>query len=308
MDSYVSIASKVLTEMRQPMSARQILQIAYQLQIVPDDLYGKTQHKTLQARIAEDILHGKAKSRFVRTGPGRFFLRSFLADKTTPERHRKEYFAPVRAEQLKRFDVLCVKRDALGPTVSAGAQQTTISSIPWWKTQYRRFSEIHDDLDLLHLRVMIVLRHGRELLVFKGAALARDALGTVASLGVSGVVKREDKSLFAGDRFGLEEAAYRILIERLRLPHDIVESLEPLFVTENIQCVWNIGEDLTDNIVAAILVYNCFSRDDVSRSIEDWLDISWDPLPLRVNDLDRFDLWSQYLLKTGLLSETYESP
>jgi hypothetical protein len=54
MNSYLTIASKVLSEARQPLSAVQILRAAYDLQIVPRDLYGKTQHKTLQARIAED--------------------------------------------------------------------------------------------------------------------------------------------------------------------------------------------------------------------------------------------------------------
>jgi hypothetical protein len=39
MDSYLEIARKVLREARQPLSARQILKAAYQLQIVPRDLY-----------------------------------------------------------------------------------------------------------------------------------------------------------------------------------------------------------------------------------------------------------------------------
>ena len=50
------IARRVLQEARQPLSAKEILQVAYQMQIVPPDLFGRTQHKTLQARLFTDIL------------------------------------------------------------------------------------------------------------------------------------------------------------------------------------------------------------------------------------------------------------
>src|SRR5262245_60488185 len=103
MNSYLTIAAKVLREARQPLSASQILKAAYQLQIVPATLYGKTQHKTLHARLAEDILRHRNKSIFIRTEPGRFFLRSLLHDRTISPRHKKEYIAPLRADQLENF-------------------------------------------------------------------------------------------------------------------------------------------------------------------------------------------------------------
>src|SRR6266576_3935001 len=110
MDSYLEIAKKVLLEARQPLSARQILKTAYQLQLVAPDLYGRTQHKTLQARLATDILHRRSRSEFYRTGPGRFFLRAMQTDRTIPVRYRREYTAPLRAAQLGRFDVLTISR------------------------------------------------------------------------------------------------------------------------------------------------------------------------------------------------------
>src|SRR6266478_2341983 len=113
MSSYLVIASKVLSEARQPLSATQILRAAYDLQIVPRDLYGKTQHKTLQARIAEDILHNRGQSEFVRTERGRFFLRSLLAEPSVSRRFKGEYLAPNRSDQLKRFYVACIRRSTL---------------------------------------------------------------------------------------------------------------------------------------------------------------------------------------------------
>ena len=125
MSSYLTIASKVLREARQPLSATQILRAAYDLQIVPRDLYGKTQHKTLQARIAEDILRNRGQSEFVRTERGRFFLRSLFGDPTVSRRFKGEYLAPNRSDQLKRFHVACIRRDAL-----RGAQNSQGSFVP----------------------------------------------------------------------------------------------------------------------------------------------------------------------------------
>ena len=70
MDSYLDLAANVLRELRRPLDARQMLKTAYQLSIVPRNLYGKTQHKTLHARLAEDIRKQPTRSAFVRTGPG----------------------------------------------------------------------------------------------------------------------------------------------------------------------------------------------------------------------------------------------
>src|SRR5437763_111510 len=84
LETYLEIAEAVLRAARRPLTARAILDAAYRGGIVPTHLYGKTQHKTLQARLSEDILLRKLESRFFRTDPGYFFLSELRSDPKIP--------------------------------------------------------------------------------------------------------------------------------------------------------------------------------------------------------------------------------
>ena len=75
------------------MTAKAILNAAYRTGIVPDHLHGKTQHKTLQARLSEEILHFKRDGRFFRTEPGFFFLTEFESDPLIPDKYKDHFSA-----------------------------------------------------------------------------------------------------------------------------------------------------------------------------------------------------------------------
>jgi hypothetical protein len=100
MDAYLAIAEKILLQTRRPLGAREILRIAYPSGKVPRHLYGKTQHKTLGARLAEDILERGDRSLFYRNEPGRYFLTQFLDDETIPSQYRQRFVARRRRRQL----------------------------------------------------------------------------------------------------------------------------------------------------------------------------------------------------------------
>ncbi len=59
-----------------PMKPREILQLAYVHGLVPRHLHGKTQHKTLTARLSTDILRYKERSKFFDHGQADFSLRN----------------------------------------------------------------------------------------------------------------------------------------------------------------------------------------------------------------------------------------
>src|SRR5258707_9859207 len=65
-DAYLIIAEAVLRAARRPLSPRSIMNAAFKAGIVPEHLFGKAQHKTLHARLSEDILDNKLESRFFR--------------------------------------------------------------------------------------------------------------------------------------------------------------------------------------------------------------------------------------------------
>ena len=211
MNSYLTIAAKVLREARQPLSAPEIFEAAYRRQIVPNNLYGKTQYKTLHARLAEDILKHRNKSIFIRTEPGRFFLRSLLQDRTISSRYKKEYIAPLRADQLQHFDVLCVDRSTLELAQRKHGSVFSLELIQPLPARYEILSKVHKGRDLCFIRLFVIVHTKNNFLLRRGWSSNDDNISGEASVGLLGYVKRDDKTLFSQDRYGIQEFASRTL-------------------------------------------------------------------------------------------------
>lgn len=71
---YLNLAEKIISARGIPLTGSQIIDFAEEYDALPFESY-QTIVKTLQARISEDIAGQRNKSRFVRTGIGRYFLR-----------------------------------------------------------------------------------------------------------------------------------------------------------------------------------------------------------------------------------------
>lgn len=107
------------------MGAKAILDVAYQAGVVPKHIYGKTQQKTLQARLSEDILHHRETSPFYRTEPGQFFLTEFLDADDIPAEWKVPFPARGRTRDLTRNNTLALKRSFLGNSRSTRADAPT---------------------------------------------------------------------------------------------------------------------------------------------------------------------------------------
>lgn len=101
-DAYLELAYTVLEQARAPLSPKEIIKRAYLQHLIPPHLHGKTQHKTLTARLSVDILNLRERSEFFRPWPGRFFLSKFMDDESLPKDYRTPVIARRRARQLKR--------------------------------------------------------------------------------------------------------------------------------------------------------------------------------------------------------------
>ena len=89
-DSYLEAAQAVLRARGKPLSAREILYDAKKYGFLAPHLHGATMHKTLHARLSEDILKPRFRSIFYRTSPGVFFLRELSNDPNVSSRIRNE--------------------------------------------------------------------------------------------------------------------------------------------------------------------------------------------------------------------------
>ena len=181
MSTYLEIAEAVLSKSKLPLSARQILEAAYRLQLVPVHLFGKTQYKTLHARLSEDLTRNRRNTIFVRTAPGRFFLRAKVESRAGQP---GEYIAPLRAYQLKQFDVVCASRDELNQLWSPATHSMNFREITSSLLRQVPFQQAERENDLLHVRILVILQSLDKVLTL--TALAGANLGRGRSVGFLG--------------------------------------------------------------------------------------------------------------------------
>jgi hypothetical protein len=298
MDSYLTIAAKVLREARQPLSARQILRAAYRLQIVPANLHGKTQHKTLHARIAEDILHHRSKSQFVRTQPGRFFLRTLMAERATPSQFKREYIAPLRANQLRSFYVLCTDRTTLEAAQHQHGHFIRMDCLDARRFGHKSLATLHADKTTFHVKIVVMIWRDRHFLLKRTHSPFGDPISGYSSAGLIDFVKREDRTLFSNDPYGLREAATRTLVEQLYLSHQELEALASPGVLQPLFFIVDVNNQKLRNAVAAVVICRCPEQFITARRFDRADGFQWHAIAARMNNLDHLDPWSQYLLQS----------
>ena len=296
MDRYLEIAREVLRSSRQPLSARQILRTAHQLQLMPRELYGRTPQKTMQARLASDILRNRSKSEFYRTGPGRFFLRALQSHRSAAIRYR-EYQAPLRAAQLGRFDVVAFPRGALSELalrMGSSFPVADLVALPW---RMMRLYSLGGDPDHIPFRFHLVL-FAEEGLLFEDQRPAEDGeMPRRTVVGLPGVVKRSDRSLFSTDEFGLVEAASRTLLERFELSSQVLPGLGNPTRWGEARALVEGGADSAGSVEMMVFIgFQCAGLPEIADAVGARSASGWLPYGSRPNDLDHFDRWSSRLL------------
>jgi hypothetical protein len=255
MDNYLNLANRVLRNVRQPLSAREILKVAYESQIVPPDLYGRTQHKTLQARLSTDILKRRLRSEFYRTGPGRFFLRALQNDRSTPEQYKREYVAPIRASQLGKFEVLTAERDEIEDLAAQTSLPFVLSHLGRVQWHYALLEKVRRDPASLPFELAVQP-------IFNGLRLCRKESSSPtdkfrAAPAVSDFIRLSDWSLFSEDEIGLFDAAYRAVAQNLGISVTDLRRAEPVKSYENTTVLYQRDADEAKERLAIVVELDC---------------------------------------------------
>src|SRR5262249_28971347 len=135
-------------------------------------------------------------------------------DPSIPHRYKREYPAPPRADQLKKFAVACFRRSETSPITCGLLDNDAFASVPILTKQ---LSEIHPGTAYIFLRTFVITARPRHIVVRRSSRGVRDLLGSKASLGSLGFVKWGDRTMFAEDSLGLVEASLRTISEQLDL-------------------------------------------------------------------------------------------
>ena len=292
MDSYLEIAQRVLRASRRPMTAAGILDAAYGAAIVPKHLFGKTQVKTLQARLSEDVLRSRS-SAFFRTEPGFFFLNEMVSDPTIPKRYKEKFESRRRTRDLHVAPFLAVDESYV-----ATCGKNLMSD---WTT-FVRTAECCDAIQYLQSEregdntlvvwTFSVVRRGTEVLSYRTGRYRSDAdaFANKRTIGFPGVVSFFDCTLFSEGDYGARENAMSAIVSDLDISAVAIHG-EKLPDPEP-RLTIRVSRDDQKDVLLVVMEWPCpswFEPTTRRLSLNDpcWIDMR------TYNHLDDFEPWTK---------------
>lgn len=294
MNTYLNLAEQVLGAIRTPMTAREILDRAYAAGMVPPELFGKTQHKTLGARLSEDILLRRDRSDFYRTAPGRYFLRRFLSDESVPEKYRIPFSARRRQRELNRgLRTLAFDRSALARANTDGEHWIRLLREHCFH-YVERLSE-RGPRDLVLWSFVLVMRDNHVLTYRHGRYKEdRDAFLLKRSVGFFSPVTDLDFDLFDGGDRGVVNGGLKAVLIDLDIPLSGRE--DELRSQTKLETVVASTPDDDAEDVLAVVRFECPDWfEPVGRRLA-INDLQWMNMASPPNHLEDFDPWSRRVL------------
>lgn len=310
-DAYLNVAEKVLLDSRRPLRPREIINTAYTHELLPWHLHGATQHKTLHARMSEDIAGNPTVSRFFRTGPGVFFLRSLLDDPTIPPVFKEAYFAPPRRRELRRERILTLDRSetewatSLDPFVSIKRLEKEFSG---GRYRFITPAELDRRPGAAAVHSFVLVFHGETVLSYRCGKFFPDTapLKGKRSIGLGGAVYASDPDMLFEDMFGIIASGINELGHGIGLSKVLSEQARYGGQVKPHVAVLVPGGIGRPAIMHVVLAYECppdFLPSKAALSVNDlrWLDIR-NP----ANTLNGFDLTSELLFASGRVVQIRE--
>lgn len=297
MDTYLDIARTVLRAARRPMSARSILDTAYEAGVVPPHLHGRTQHKTLQARLSEDILHHRDTSQFYRTEPGQFALTEFLDDPDIPGDWKVSFPARRRTRDLKRPHALAVRRSFAHRRLRAtGVFEEVIGAAEAEKALTTMHPDDMAARGYCAVWTFTLVRKADRVLAYRVGRYRsdRDAFVNKRSIGFAGALAAGDVSLFSRDRLVVADCAITVLQHDLDLSLAVFDSR--VARPPAIDCVMAMDAPEGALDVVVVLSWRCPDWFEPATRRLSLNDPDWVCPGRRVNNIDDFDPWSARVL------------
>ncbi|SCY34439.1 HTH domain-containing protein [Microvirga guangxiensis] len=311
--TYLWVAETVLARQKRPLRAGEIVRIGLDDGLFGDKVLSRTPQKSMQARLSMDILRHQQESRFLRTGRGRFFLRSFVENEPDPEafptalaKPVQEYIAPRRTPLPSTERVLVISKadyarilDFQGINLAHGEILSALLSAPSLTYMNRALAETNNDFK--QVVTYVVIQSGDRVLSFRRGTYNRAAsfLRGALCIGFGGHVNEDDLDIFSYQDRGIRANAVREIGEELRLKSGPVE-IQPHEI-EPIGILNDDSSEIGRRHLAVVLRYR------PSTLLEEWEhplkgeasinQIRWVSPDRKPINLPEYEYWSQLCLR-----------
>ncbi|MFG1334107.1 winged helix-turn-helix domain-containing protein [Xanthobacter autotrophicus] len=296
MDTYLDLAETVLRAARRPLPPRAILSAAYKAGIVPSHLFGKTQHKTLQARLSEDILRLKLDSRFYRTGPGMFFLSELRSDPDVPDEFKDPFHARRRTRDLTKPTALAISKKYVDSRALSNLQWNDFLRDASRCGAFQYVDARHITEDFYLVWAFSIIRRNSHVLSYRIGRYRdnRDAFANKRSIGFSDVVSYDDATLF-NDDLGVTERGLSVILDDLDLSRSVFNATGQANAPHVLFSI-SAPDDASHPALLFVMEWDCpdwFEPTSRRLSLNEvrWIDATRMP-----NDLNDFEPWSSIAL------------
>jgi hypothetical protein len=297
MNAYLVIAQKVLAAIKKPLSAREILECAYMSELMPYHLYGATQHKTLQARISEDIRKHGERSLFYRTDRGVFYLKSLRDKSELSDKEKAGIEARPRYRELNKYPVLKVSKDAL---IGVGDEFINPKEIGKFLVPENHEYKLLKDKNAVTSAtfwVFVIVRKENSILTYRHGRYRenRDGFINHRSIGFTALLKATDKTFLDQEDHGVITVGISSTYADLGVPLQHF-NLEEEKANANIEFLTYFENEKNAGDLICVVTYNSpnwlepLKRRLAINNLE-WLSCSTMP-----NNMQDFDAWSQRIL------------
>lgn len=297
---FIWAAEQTLRRFRRPMSAREIYSAAREAGLFSDAFQGKTPEQTMKSKLSTHIIRNGEMSIFVRTAPGRFYLREFTSN---AEIYPAPRWTPPPSDEIV----------TVFPSGATGGKEAFQGLTLDYQSFYgelfesgicfgmpRTSAELTEEYKQVIAYVLV--RRGDDFLAYRRGVYNRtaDMLRGSDCVGFGGHVSEDDHNLFSVGDAGILEAAARELSEELKLP---AEDIARLANREGLRIVGIINDDSTSvgrrhlAVVIEYVVSEDSSWDSPERGEESITKLRWVGPEREALNLDDFEYWSQLCLR-----------
>lgn len=307
--SYLDIAEEIIRAAKRPMSTREILAHAYISQMVPSHLHGRTQEKTLQARLSEDIARLREASLFFRTNRAEFFLREFIGAPNIPSTYQIEFFAKPRRKTLKSERVLAFKdrrRILDEPKILSKVDLDRIFSRGDYR--YTTWRELSTEPVSMPVYSFVIFHNEFEILTHEVGQFNADNHPSkgLRSLGFGSVVRAQDGDLLYDAYHGIVGSAINELVYSLGLSRELAREARYEHRV-SLHCGIASFDPRIGPHLRAIMSYRCPDDFRVSRGSLSLNRLAWIKPDSSVM-MSNFDEPSQILLGSARLLKILQTP
>lgn len=301
-NAYLTIARRAIRATRRPMTPTEILDYAAVNDIMPQHLHGDTKHKTLQARLSEEIKEGGGQSEFFRTAPATFFLHDLAQSDEVPAQFKIAFKGNPRSKTIRKENILVADREGLKKLIDGDFikfDETAFQRMYRNLCFYADRAKAEFDEKLKQFVTFTIVHHGTKILVYRRGKFTTtsDELKGQMSVGFGGHVNDKDFDLFNQGADGFKSNAARELREELYFD-GIYQGIDEAAQRATILGYINVDSSKDAQHHIAVLIAFAHKTDELPKKGELSINqITWHDLRNRYNDISNFDHWSQIILR-----------